>query len=130
MSDERTSPSSEEVHQPEMAHVMFADIVGYTRLASDEQPKLLVQLRQALRNSAEFNRGRENNSLICISTGDGAALVFAGPDLVDDPIRNREWRFTVAKDLAHPYGSVDGAPAAKVRIEMHEQVAREQRPQH
>ena len=76
MSDERTSPSSEELLNPEMAHVLFADIVGYTRLASDEQPKLLVQLRQALRNSAEFNRGRENNSLICISTGDGVALVF------------------------------------------------------
>ena len=59
-----------------MAHVLFADIVGYTRLASDEQPKLLVQLRQALRNSAEFNRGRDANSLICISTGDGMALVF------------------------------------------------------
>src|SRR6187401_2598881 len=80
MSDERTSPSSEELLKPEMAHVMFADIVGYTRLASDEQPKLLVQLRQALRNSTEFNRARESNSLICIPTGDGAALVFLGND--------------------------------------------------
>ncbi len=81
MSDERISPSSEELLNPETAHVLFADIVGYTRLASDEQPKLLVQLRQALRNSTEFNRGRENSSLISISTGDGVALVFLGSDV-------------------------------------------------
>src|SRR4051812_6672020 len=80
MSDERISSSSEELLNPEMAHVLFADIVGYSRLASDEQPKLLVQLRQALRSSPEFNRGRESNSLICISTGDGVALVFLGSD--------------------------------------------------
>jgi class 3 adenylate cyclase len=86
MRDDRILPSSEELLNPEMAHVLFADIVGYSRLASDEQPKLLVQLRQALRSSPEFNRGRESNSLICISTGDGAALVFLGTD-VGAPLR-------------------------------------------
>ena len=86
MNNERTSTGSEELLNPEMAHVLFADIVGYSRLPSDEQPRLLVQLRQALRNSTEFNRGRENNSLICISTGDGMALVFLGND-VGAPLR-------------------------------------------
>jgi hypothetical protein len=60
--------------------------VGYSRLATDEQPRLLQQLRTAVRNSAEFNRGRSNSSLICIPTGDGMALVFLEND-VCAPIR-------------------------------------------
>ena len=86
MSDERTLLGSEEPLNPEMAHVLFADIVGYSRLASDEQPRLLLQLRQALRSSTEFNRGRDGGSMICISTGDGMALVFLGHD-VGAPLR-------------------------------------------
>lgn len=85
MTEERTLSSVNGL-SPEMAHVLFADIVGYTRLASDEQPKLLMQLRQALRASAEYNRGRETSALICIPTGDGMALVFFGND-VGAPLR-------------------------------------------
>jgi class 3 adenylate cyclase len=86
MGEDRTFPTPEKQPEPEMAHVLFADVVGYSRFATDEQPKLLHQLRAAVRNSAEFNRGCSNRSLICISTGDGMALVFLESD-VRAPIR-------------------------------------------
>jgi len=60
----------------EMAHVLFTDVVGYSRLASDEQPKLLQQLRHAVRTSTEYNRAHDNGSLISLPSGDGMALVF------------------------------------------------------
>jgi hypothetical protein len=72
--------------KPEMAHVLFTDVVGYSRLPSDEQPGLIQQLRQAVRNSVEYNRAHDNHSLICLPTGDGMALVFFDSD-VCAPVR-------------------------------------------
>ena len=81
MGDDRTFPTLEQQPRPEMAHVLFADVVGYSRFATDERPPLLHQLRTVVRNSVEFNRGRDSGSLICIPTGDGMALVFLGGDV-------------------------------------------------
>jgi hypothetical protein len=67
--------------EPEMAHVLFTDVVGYSKLPSDEQPRLIQQLRHAVRNSVEYNRAHNNHSLICLPTGDGMALVFFDTDL-------------------------------------------------
>ncbi len=80
MGDDRIIANSEQQPRPEMAHVLFADVVGYSRVTTDEQPRLLQQLRTAVRNSAEFTRGRNNGSLISIPTGDGMALVFLEND--------------------------------------------------
>ncbi len=86
MGDDPTSSIPEQQLKPEMAHVLFADVVGYSKLPTDEQPRLLHQLRTAVRNSDEFNHGRNSGSLICIPTGDGMALVFLESD-VCAPIR-------------------------------------------
>jgi hypothetical protein len=72
--------------KPEMAHVLFTDVVGYSQRPSDEQPGLLQQLRQAVRSSTEYNRAHDNHSLISLPTGDGMALVFFDSD-VCAPVR-------------------------------------------
>src|SRR2546430_2171689 len=86
MGNDRLPASSEIPVNPETAHVLFADIVGYSRLASDGQPALLQQLRHAVHNAADFNRARDAGTLLCLPTGDGMALVFFGND-VCAPIR-------------------------------------------
>jgi len=75
MAEELAVTASDQL-EAEMAHVLFTDVVGYSQLASDEQPKLVQQLRHAVRTSTEYNRAHRNKSLICLPTGDGMALVF------------------------------------------------------
>jgi class 3 adenylate cyclase len=64
-----------------MAHVLFVDLVGYSRHAIDVQRALLDRLQRAIRASPEFRRAVEGGKLISRPTGDGAALVFfTGPE--------------------------------------------------
>lgn len=74
------APTPDPVSTPELAHVLFADVVGYTQFATDEQPQLLQQLRAAVHHSAEFIRARSSGSLICTPTSDGMVLVFLDSD--------------------------------------------------
>lgn len=69
----------------ETAHVLFMDIVGYTKLMIDEQTQRLRRLQNIVRGTTEFRRAQTNDQLIRLPTGDGMALVFFG-DLVA-PVR-------------------------------------------
>jgi len=64
-----------------VAHVLFLDIVGYSRLPTDHQSTILSQLQEIVRGTAEFSRAKDKKELVLIPTGDGMALVFFGnPD--------------------------------------------------
>ena len=68
----------------EIAHVLFIDIVGYSKLLTDEQSEALQELNQIVR-STEAARGAEAaGELTILPTGDGMALVFTGS--VEDPV--------------------------------------------
>jgi TolB-like protein/class 3 adenylate cyclase len=60
----------------EIAHVLFIDIVGYSRCATDEQSELLEALNEAVRSSPSVEAAEKNGTLIELPTGDGMALVF------------------------------------------------------
>src|SRR3984957_10579941 len=60
----------------EIAHVLFTDIVGYSKLPMDKQGQLLMILQNAVRETPEFMRAEASAELICLPTGDGMALVF------------------------------------------------------
>src|SRR5882724_1297913 len=62
--------------QLEIAHVLFIDIVGYSKLLINEQRALLDTLNQIVRNTEEFRAAEQAGRLIKIPTGDGMALVF------------------------------------------------------
>src|SRR5919204_2028208 len=64
-----------EIHL-EIAHVLFMDIVGYSKRLIDEQRRLLDTLNQIVRNSETFREADGAGKLIKIPTGDGMALVF------------------------------------------------------
>src|SRR5579862_1702403 len=67
-----TGPKSE----AELAHVLFMDIVGCSKLPSDEQNRIVGRLQKLVRESAEYQRACENDQLISLPTGDGMALAF------------------------------------------------------
>src|SRR5690349_8208389 len=60
----------------EIAHVLFLDIVGYSKLSTDEQHARLAELNQVVRDSEQFQKAQADNRLLKIPTGDGMALVF------------------------------------------------------
>src|SRR5213082_4205746 len=60
----------------EIAHVLFIDIVGYSKLSVNEQHAAVEELNQVVRSSEQFQRAEAANRLLKIPTGDGMALVF------------------------------------------------------
>src|SRR6266571_111381 len=62
--------------QLEIGHVLFIDIVGYSKLLINDQRALLETLNQIVRNTEEFQSAEQAGRLIKIPTGDGMALVF------------------------------------------------------
>src|SRR5438132_1354381 len=62
--------------QLEIAHVLFIDIVGYSKLSINDQHAAVKELNQVVRASEQFQRGEAAGRLLKIPTGDGMALVF------------------------------------------------------
>ncbi len=62
--------------QLEIAHVLFIDSVGYSRLSVNQQHAEVEELNQIVRASEQFQRAEAASRLLKIPTGDGMALVF------------------------------------------------------
>src|SRR5881227_2157425 len=62
--------------QLEIAHVLFTDIVGYSKLSINEQHAAVDELTQIVRATEQFKKAEASDRLIKIPTGDGMALVF------------------------------------------------------
>jgi TolB-like protein len=60
----------------EIAHVLFLDVVGYSRLLVDEQRAVIDELNRIVRDTDEYREAESAGRLIKIPTGDGMALVF------------------------------------------------------
>ena len=60
----------------EIAYVLFIDIVGYSKLVTSEQRRLLELLNQIVRESEHFRSAEAKHRLLTVPTGDGMALVF------------------------------------------------------
>lgn len=62
--------------QLEIAHVLFIDIVGYSKLSVNEQHARIEELNEIVRLSEQFRKAEAANRILKIPTGDGMALVF------------------------------------------------------
>src|SRR2546421_10588571 len=60
----------------EIAHVLFLDIVGYSKLSVNEQHARIEELNEIVRLSEQFRKAQAANRILKIPTGDGMALVF------------------------------------------------------
>ena len=76
---------SESDLQLEIRHVLFMDVVGYSKLLLDEQRERLQTLNEIVRNTAQVRASDAKGMLVRIPTGDGMALIFR--DSVDTPLR-------------------------------------------
>jgi len=76
--DEKTKP------RLEIAHVLFIDIVEYSKRLTDEQSEALQELNQIVRNTEAVREAESAGQLIILPTGDGMALVFTGS--VEGPV--------------------------------------------
>src|SRR5437016_5288440 len=70
------SVESKKEIQLEIAHVLFIDIVGYSKLSINEQHSAVDELTQIVRATEQFQKAEASERLIKIATGDGVALVF------------------------------------------------------
>ena len=61
----------------EIGHVLFIDIVGYSKLLIDEQRDYLHTLNEVVRRTDSFHTADAAGKLTRLPTGDGMALVFA-----------------------------------------------------
>jgi TolB-like protein/Tfp pilus assembly protein PilF len=67
----------------EIGHVLFIDIVGYSKLLTDEQSEALQELNQIVRSTEAAREAEAAGALTILPTGDGMALVFTGS--VEEP---------------------------------------------
>src|ERR1700756_4927734 len=59
-----------------IAHVLFIDIVAYSKMAMDDQRAAIEKLNQIVQATDEFRKAEGENRLLKIATGDGMALIF------------------------------------------------------
>jgi TolB-like protein/class 3 adenylate cyclase/Tfp pilus assembly protein PilF len=60
----------------EIAHVLFIDIVGYSKLRTNEQSAQMEALRDIVRGAEQFRAAEAEGKLLRLPTGDGGALAF------------------------------------------------------
>jgi len=60
----------------EIGHVLFMDVVGYSKLLLDEQRELVEHLTEIVRNTEQVRAAEAADKLIRLPAGDGMALVF------------------------------------------------------
>src|ERR671922_2859763 len=60
----------------EIGHVLFIDIVGYSKLLINEQSDQLQKLKEIVRGTEQVRLAEAEGKLLRLPTGDGGALVF------------------------------------------------------
>src|ERR1700720_4441121 len=90
----------------EIGHVLFIDIVGYSKLLITEQSEQIEKLREILRGTEQFRAAEAEGKLLRLPTGDGGALAF----------RNLEAPVLCAIEIAN---ALKDHPELRVRMGIH-----------
>src|ERR1700751_5029655 len=91
----------------EIAHVLFIDIVGYSKLRTNEQSAQIETLREIVRATEQFRAAEAEGKLLRLPTGDGGALVFRN---------NPEAPVLCAEEIAK---ALKSHPEVRVRMGIH-----------
>src|ERR1700761_7009756 len=70
------SPGTSSEVKFDIGHVLFIDIVGYSKLMINEQSEQIRTLREIVRGTEQFRLAEAQGKLVRLPTGDGGALVF------------------------------------------------------
>src|SRR5438034_3597575 len=68
--------AAEEQTRLQIGHVLFIDIVGYSKLLVNQQSELQHELNQVVSRTSQFRESDAQQELTRLPTGDGMALVF------------------------------------------------------
>ena len=75
------STETQQEERLEIAHVLFIDIVGYSKLLTNEQRARQQELNRVVRETGQFRTAEAEGKLVRIPTGDGMVLAFfTSPD--------------------------------------------------
>ncbi|HEX8678539.1 MAG TPA: tetratricopeptide repeat protein [Chthoniobacterales bacterium] len=75
------SAGTEHDSRLKIGHVLFIDVVGYSKLLTDQQRELMRVLNEVVRGTDQFRAAEAADLLVRLPTGDGMALTFFnGPD--------------------------------------------------
>src|SRR5947208_2357042 len=91
----------------EIGHVLFIDIVGYSKLLIGEQSELVRELKEVVAASEQVRVAEEQGKLVSLPTGDGVALVFR--DSAEAPAQS-------ALEIA---GAIKKYPQLRLRMGIH-----------
>jgi TolB-like protein/class 3 adenylate cyclase/Tfp pilus assembly protein PilF len=91
----------------EIAHVLFIDIVGYSKLRINEQSAQIATLREIVRGTDQFGAAEAEGKLLRLPTGDGGALAFRN---------NPEAPVLCAEEIAK---ALKNHPGIRVRMGIH-----------
>ena len=67
---------TEEQTRLQIGHVLFIDIVGYSKLLVNQQSEILRELNGVVSGTSQFRESEGQQKLVRLPTGDGMALVF------------------------------------------------------
>ena len=81
----RAVPQADNNLHLEIGHVLFMDIVGYSKLLVDEQAELVKELGDVINNTEAARQAEARGQLIRLPSGDGMALVFTNS--VEAPVK-------------------------------------------
>ncbi|MBA3962160.1 MAG: tetratricopeptide repeat protein [Chthoniobacterales bacterium] len=96
--EERMAMASEPHLPLEIGHVLFIDIVGYSKLLINEQSEVLQELNEVVRETERVRLADRAGKLIRLPAGDGMALVFR-----DSPEGPAECALQISRELrSHP----------------------------
>ena len=73
----------------EIAHVLFIDIVGYSKLLTNEQRERQQELNRIVRETEQFRAAEAEDKLVRIPTGDGMVLAFFTAPMLRRAVRSR-----------------------------------------
>jgi len=91
----------------EIAHVLFIDIVGYSKLRINEQSAQIEKLREIVRRTEQYRAAKAEGKLLRLPTGDGGALAFRN---------NPEAPVLCAEEIAR---ALKSHPEIRVRMGIH-----------
>ena len=93
--------------QLKIAHVLFIDLVGYSKMLIDDQREVLDQMNAVIRTTKNFREAEAEGKLIPLPSGDGMALVF---------LNNPEAPVQCALEISK---ALQDYPQLKVRMGVH-----------
>jgi TolB-like protein/Tfp pilus assembly protein PilF len=97
----------------EIGHVLFIDIVGYSKLLIKEQSEQLQTLKTIVRGTEQFRLAEAQGKLLRLPTGDGGALVFR-----NSPEAAARCALEITRELQKPPGSKE-KPQLRLRMGIH-----------